>query len=227
MADRAQMDRTRETTHDIIHNAHSAQAGHGGAGAWLTALASAVALIFSGYSLWETSLKQPNLSFYVAPVIHYTRDTAEDLEVFAVPLTIANTGARDGAVLTLELTVKAVNAPDEKVFYSAYSADARYFGRGARFNPETRRMDLPDRPKTPFAPISIPGRGTYTGTVLFYTKGKAFPKIIADKGQYEIAITGHLEKYPWIDALESDSLMTRWRGQIGGANDGTAGLLRS
>ena len=38
---------------------------------------------------------------------------------------------------------------------------------------------------------------------------------------------GHLEKYPWIDALESDSLMTRWRGQIGGANDGTAGLLRS
>ena len=38
---------------------------------------------------------------------------------------------------------------------------------------------------------------------------------------------GHLEKYPWICALKSDSLMTRWRGQICGANDGTAGLFRS
>ncbi|HUS97603.1 MAG TPA: GntR family transcriptional regulator, partial [Hyphomicrobiaceae bacterium] len=30
--------------------------------------------------------------------------------------------------------------------------------------------------------------------------------------EFELARTygGHLEKYPWIDALESDSLMTRW-----------------
>lgn len=77
----------------------SQSAAHSGAGR-VTAIISAIALVFSGYSLWETSLKQADLGVYVSGIVSYVRDTTDDenirpsggFEVLAVPITIANGG---------------------------------------------------------------------------------------------------------------------------------------
>jgi hypothetical protein len=126
---------------------------------------SAIALIFSAYSLWETSLKQAELSTYVTGVTTYERDTSDDeyiqptggFEVLAVPVTIANGGARDGAVLALQLNVKNPTTGLSARFAATYTADAAYFA-----NPRGKR------PKTPFSALVIAGRSAWTGTVLFY-----------------------------------------------------------
>jgi hypothetical protein len=171
----------REATYEVVN----ANAGHGGR---VTALASAVAILFSGFSLWETSLKQPQLTMFVAPVVHYTRDPNGDYEVFAIPITVANQGARDGAILSFEMDAKQDGADTSKTFYSAYTVDGRFFVKPGSYNIQTRQFDRVDRPKTPFAPVAVPGRGTYTGTILFYAKGKVLPKIVSDKGKFELTI---------------------------------------
>src|SRR5215470_7199621 len=68
-------------------------------------LVSALALIFSGVSLYETVLKQAHLHVFVPDGIAYTRDPDGSFEVFAIPLTVSNSGARDGIVSTLKLEV--------------------------------------------------------------------------------------------------------------------------
>src|SRR5215470_17979200 len=129
------------------------------------AVISAIALAFSAYSLWETSLKQADLSPYVTGVITYERDTSDDeyiqpaggFEVLAVPVTIANGGARDGAILALQLDVRNPNTSLSARLEGTYTADAAYFA-----NPRGKR------PKTPFSALVIAGRSAWTGTVLFY-----------------------------------------------------------
>jgi len=142
-------------THAVVH-------AEGGRAA---AVISAIALAFSAYSLWETSLKQADLSPYVTGVITYERDTSDDeyiqpaggFEVLAVPVTIANGGARDGAILALQLDVRNPNTSLTARFAATYTADAAYFA-----NPRGKR------PKTPFSALVIAGRSAWTGTVLFY-----------------------------------------------------------
>lgn len=166
---------------------HIGPNGHGLAN-WIAAAVSLVALLFSAFSLWETSLKQPDLQIYMSPVVHYTRE-GDDAEIFAVPVTIANQGARDGAVLSLDLRVKAEQGGMEREFYSAYTVDGSYFVPPGRFDPNTRSFERVDRPKTPFAPISVAGRGTYTGTILFYNKGSAWPKLVTEKGDFVLTLS--------------------------------------
>src|SRR5215831_260835 len=126
---------------------------------------SATALVFSGFSLWESTLKQADLSVYVTGVVAYERDLTADesiqpvggFEVFAVPITIANSGARDGAVLSLQLDVNNPKTGLSARLEGTYTADAAYFA-----NTGTKR------PKTPFSALVIAGRSAWTGTVLFY-----------------------------------------------------------
>ena len=138
--------------------------GHTGSGQ-VTAIISAIALVFSAYSLWETSLKQADLNVYVTGVVTYERDTSDDtsiqpsggFEVLAVPVTIANSGARDGAVLSLQLDARNPKTGLTARFEATYTAGAAYFSAtGAK------------RPKTPFSALVIAGRSAWTGTVLFY-----------------------------------------------------------
>jgi len=133
-----------------------------GYGNWLTVVVSGLALVGSAVSLWETTLKQPQIELYVSENIQYTRDPYGSYEVFAVPMTIVNGGARDGAVLSLELDVK--NSATGKVdkFKSTYTADAQFFGGRDDVREHVKR------PKVPFAPLSVAGRSAYTGTILFY-----------------------------------------------------------
>jgi hypothetical protein len=123
------------------------------------------ALVFSGFSLWESTLKQAELSVYVTGVVAYERDLTADeyilpaggFEVLAMPITIANGGARDGPVLALQLDVKNPRTGLTARFEGTYTADAAYFANtGAK------------RPKTPFSALVIAGRSAWTGTVLFY-----------------------------------------------------------
>jgi len=134
-------------------------------GNWIAAAASGLALIGSAVSLWESTLKQPQISFYVSENIQYTRDPFGSFEVLAVPVTIVNGGARDGAVLSLQLDVKNATTDRTERFRSAYTADAQYFGSREDFAARIKR------PKAPFAPLSIAGRSAFTGTILFYRPG--------------------------------------------------------
>jgi len=154
-----------------------------GRGNWIAAAASGLALIGSAVSLWETALKQPQITFYVSENIQYTRDPFGSFEVLAVPITIVNSGARDGAVLSLQLDVKNVTTDRTERFRSAYTADAQYFGSREDFAARIKR------PKAPFAPLSIAGRSAFTGTILFYRPGGGEKQLIEASSALEMTLT--------------------------------------
>ncbi len=172
-------------TNEIVHSNAAAHASRGGL---ITAIASGVALIFSAISLYHSVLKQPDLQFYVSPVVHYGRERATNYETFAVPLTIANHGARDGAVLGISLDVVGPDG-SAKNFYSAYFVESDFFAPPDRFNQQNRSFDRAHRPKEPYAPLSIAGRGNYTGTILFYAKSEPDTKVVTDRGDYKLRIS--------------------------------------
>lgn len=187
----AKLMRSRQSLADETTEIAQSTAGGGSVGgvaSILTGLASTVALLFSAVSLYHSVLKQPELQFHVSPVVHYTRDSSGNLEVFAVPLTIANHGARDGIVLDVELVAQSAEGGATKRFYSAYQVDGDFFVKPGGFDTQKRRFERVDRPKAPFAPISVAGRSNFTGTLLFYRKDKAFPKIVSQAGEYDITL---------------------------------------
>jgi len=147
------------------------QVSHGGR---LATALSAFALIFSGFSFYESSLKSPDLSVYVPPMIHYARDG--DNDVFNVPVTITNDGAKAGTVLTLELVAENLrDGADRKTarFHSAFIGE------------HPRTDEIINRS---FAPISIPGNGTFTETIRFYPMENPLPFLVDDKGDYRFTL---------------------------------------
>ncbi|MEL6372808.1 MAG: hypothetical protein AAFR04_02445 [Pseudomonadota bacterium] len=143
-----------------------------GQGGRLATVLSAVALIFSAWSFYESVLKQPQLEVYVPQVVHYARDGGGNQEVMALPVTIANHGANTGTVMALEL----IGTNDEGVTKRFYAAFIGEFPK----DPRARKRS--------FAPISVPGRSTFSETLLFYPSGKWFPKLIADKGTFRFRL---------------------------------------
>lgn len=136
---------------------------------------SAVALIFSGYSFYEAVIKAPALSIFVPQQIAYTDpdNPTSPFEVFILPLTITNDGARTGTVLSLELKVTNPRTGKSKQFYAAQ------FGSWAT------------NPVQPFAPISLAGRASLSKAVQFLPReGEAVPRIMdLEPGDYEFEIT--------------------------------------
>jgi hypothetical protein len=159
---------------------------HSGGGR-TAAVISAIALIFSAYSLWETSLKQAQLTAYVTDAVTYTRDhlnedeasKAGGYEVLAVPVTIANGGARDGAVVSMRLDAKDPETGKTARFYAAYTVDARYFAGSG---------NSAERPKTPFAALAIAGRSSWSGTVLFYSADYKQEKLVKPKTRIDATL---------------------------------------
>jgi len=166
-----------------------APAEHKG-GRWAV-LVSLVALILSAFSLYETTLKQARPSLHVGAVMHYAHDPSGGVEVFAVPITIANHGARDAIVTSLDLSVRRARAGASTLtwFTSAYVGGN------------------PANDKRPFTPLSIPGRGSYAGIVLFYQRdlNDSTPPVVAAAGEPLLfCVTARLEAnqdYPLLDAL--------------------------
>ncbi len=149
----------------------TAAIGYGGIQATIL---SALALVISGFSLYESSFKTAEIEVYVPPVVQYARDGGGDTEVFVVPVTITNSGARTGTVLSMELNVEDLKSHKTKRYYSAFLGE--------------HQVDA-DAPNRSFAPLSIPGHGTFTDTVRFYPVGNPFPKIAEEAGDFKFSLS--------------------------------------
>ena len=146
-------------------------------GGRLANVVSAIALTFSGYSVWETSLKQSDLKVFVAPVIQYASPyNNSNFEMLAIPITITNEGARTGTILSAELLV---TDPEKKLSKRFYSAD---FGRWSVENARTGNFK-------PFAPMSLAGRASQTETILFHPRrDETVMQLIAATGRYQFTL---------------------------------------
>jgi len=165
------------TTGGVRPNEDSALAGLTAAigyGGLQATILSALALVISAFSLYESSFKTADIEVYVPPVVQYARDGGGDTELFAVPLTITNAGARTGTVLSMELSVEDVKSKRVKRYYSAFLGE--------------HQVDA-DAPNRSFAPLSIPGHGTFSETVRFYPVGNPLPKLADEAGDYRFTLT--------------------------------------
>ena len=146
---------------------------------WVTTAFSAVALLFSAYSLWESRLKQSDLRMFVPAVIEYSSPYQNsNFEAIIIPITISNEGARTGTVLSLELDVTDPKTNQTKHFYAAN------FGR---WTMERTRSGA----YQPFAPMALAGYSSRTETVQFYTRGEEEnpPQMIRETQVYRFTVT--------------------------------------
>ncbi len=168
------------------------QASTGVDGNRVAALVSAIALVFSAYSLWETSLKQADVAVFVPPVIQFSAPYQNsNLEIVAIPITLSNEGARTGTVLSMELAVTDPRTGATKLFYAAD------LGIWSMERARSRAF-------APFAPISLMGRTSRTENVLFYTRGEDQKpnEIFRELGRYDFALSVEIaeaEDFGWLD----------------------------
>jgi hypothetical protein len=128
-------------------------------GGKLAAILSLFALALSGYSLWDTSLKQADVQIFVPPVIQYSAPYQNsNFEMIAVPVTLTNEGARTATIVSMQLAVTDPRTKQTKRFYAAD------FGRWTMERTRSGSYE-------PFAPLSLAGRSSRTESVLFYTRG--------------------------------------------------------
>lgn len=163
-------------TQTTMSGADANAAEIGGHGGRVAATLSALALLFSGLSFYESVLKTASLELYVPPVIHYARDQGGDVELFSIPLTVVNSGARTGTVLTMELEAENLRADapvKSKRYYSAY------IGEHAVKDDEINRS---------FAPLSLAGRTTFSDTIRFYPEGNPLPRLVDDAGDFRFTL---------------------------------------
>jgi hypothetical protein len=111
-------------------------------------LTSVVALLFSGYSFYETVVKQPELRIYQPPMIYMYRQGFRD--VFAIPITLSNDGARRGTVLSFDLEVTQRETKKTMHFQNLKFGESPK--AGARL----------------YTPMTVAGRSSSTDVVLFY-----------------------------------------------------------
>ena len=104
--------------------------------------------MFSGFSFYETVLKQAKLRFYEPPLIYMYREGFRD--VFAIPLTISNDGAQRGTILSFDLKIENLKTNEVKTFQNLH------FGAS------------PKGDKRLFTPITVPGRSSFSDVVLFH-----------------------------------------------------------
>lgn len=116
-------------------------------GAAITTIVSLIALLFSGYSFYETVLKQPTIKLYAPPLIHMYRSGFRD--VLAFPITLSNDGAKRGTVLSFDLEATNPATGERKYFKNLY------FGNNPK---DTSRI---------FTPMTIAGRSSVTDVVMF------------------------------------------------------------
>lgn len=126
-----------------------------GTSAVITTLVSAVALLFSGYSFYETVLKQPEIRLYPPALVHLYRKDFRD--VIAFPVTLSNDGAKRGTVLSFDMEVSNPATGETRQFENLY------FGNDPK---DTSRI---------FTPLTIAGRSSVGDVVMFYaTSNGAF-----------------------------------------------------
>lgn len=154
-----------------VRSSLTAAMGYGG---WQATILSGFALLISAYSLYESTFKTADIEVYIPPVIQYARDGGGDTELFALPITVTNSGARTGTILSMQLAVENLKTKRTKNYYSAFRGEHQI---------------NPDATNRAFAPISIAGRETFSDTVRFYPVGNPLPKLIDDAGDYRFTLS--------------------------------------
>lgn len=169
-----------------------------GLGGRLTAIVSALALVCSGISLYQSVIKQADLHLYLPESISYTRDPDGSYEVFVLPVTVTNSGARDGIVSSLTLTARNIETGATKTLSASYFTADGYFSTKEDVSKNQKR------PKEPFAPLSVPGRSAYTGTILFYPRKFDEQRVVKAAGRFQLTITAKAdgaEHFGYLDRL--------------------------
>ncbi len=155
-------------------------------GGVFAAIFSGVALAVSGFSLWDTSLKAAHVGVFVPAVIQYSAPYQNsNFEMFEIPVTMTNEGARTGTVLSMELAVTDPRTNKTKHFY------ASDFGRWTMQKTQSGAYER-------FAPISLAGRSSRTESVLFYTRGEEEKpaELVRETGPYKFKLTLELAEKP-------------------------------
>lgn len=161
------------------HNDLAIEGARKSEGGFAVAAISGIALLFSAYSLWETSLKSSDLQVFVPPVIYYSSPyNNSNFEMIQIPVTLVNEGAQTGTALHFDLEVTDPRTKQTKRFYSAE------FGV---WSMERTRQ----RAYTGFAPISLQGYSSRTESILFYTRGadEKPEQLIHEAGTYEFKLS--------------------------------------
>ncbi len=156
-----------------------AEATRGMAGGLFTAIASAVALLFSAYSVYETSLRRPELHVFVPPVIQYSSPYQNSIfEVFGIPVSVSNLGARSGTVLAMDLEVTNLRSKETKRFFASDVG---------RWTMDSARAFA----FSPFAPITLAGKSSSSQSVLFYPRDDEKVMQITDQqgGEFRFKLT--------------------------------------
>lgn len=172
----------------------------------ITALASFIALIFSGISLYQTVLKRAEVRVFVPETLSYTRDPNGSFEVLAVPVTVINSGARDGVVVSMQLKIKNEETGYQRTLNASYVAEEGYFS-----TKEDYRAGI-SRPKRPFAPLTIPGRTGHSATVLFYPREYNEKRVVASAGKFAFDLSWQtlaVDPIPYLSELTPDNAVQR------------------
>lgn len=171
-----------DVIHDTAEVAHS-QTGKGSSN-WPSILLSVAALFLSAISLYQTVLKQANMQLFVPETISYTRDAEGGYEVFILPLTITNNGARDGVVSALKLEATNNQTGKKIILKASYLAKSEYF-----IPPKAGATSAIQRPKEPFSPIPVAGHSAFGGTILFYPEKADKEIFMKGEGTYEFTLS--------------------------------------
>lgn len=169
-------------------------------GTTLTGVFSVMAVVMSAFSLYQTVIKQANLHLFIPDTISYTRDADGSYEVLVVPVTIANSGARDGLVSSLTLKVRNKGTNRERTFHATYIADQGYFSTAPETDGNTVRAR--PRPKFAFAPLVVTGRSGYSGSLVFYPREYSKDRVVPKEGDYEFVLSAQMkvvEKFDIVD----------------------------
>lgn len=141
----------------------------------ISTVLSATAMLLSLYSLYESTLRAPQLEIFVAPLMDYTDPDRPDSvrEVFIMPITIANTGARPATVQLVNLEVVNPRTKQSKTFYGA------------------RLGTWGETPPKPFAPAVLAGKATFSQTLQFEPRvGQEVARILDfEAGSYILKVT--------------------------------------
>ncbi len=144
-------------------------------GSLFATIISAAALLFSGYSFYESVLRAPSIAVYVPPQIDYIDPDRPDspFEVFILPVTLANDGARSGTVLSIDLEITNPRTTESKMFYAA------------------QKGSYGTQPSMPFAPVSLSGKASFSTALQFFPRrGEKVARILdLEPGNYKFKLT--------------------------------------
>lgn len=139
---------------------------------------SVIAVTISVATFYITELRRAEISVLISETAYLGRDANGSAEVVLVPITIVNTGAREGVVRTLALTVErldeAAGATAQRAYFAAHVGVS------------------PGRGNTPFAPIVALRETALSEPILFYPTRPGTP-IIDASGVYRLTLSYDVE----------------------------------